>query len=149
MAKKMRVLFLCTHNSARSQMAEAFLRDFAGDRFEAYSAGLEPHPVRPEAIQVMRELGYDISAQRSKPLSEFMGRVHFTYLITMCQDAEDRCPTAFPGMGIRLNWHFDDPSAFEGTQDERLERFREIRDQIADRLKQWLAEENNPPESAQ
>ena len=135
---KMRVLFLCTGNSARSQMAEAFLRTYASDTFEAYSAGLEPRPIRPEAIAVMKELGIDMAGQHPKSLHDFMGKVHFSYLITMCQEAEDRCPTTFPGMGKREAWNIDDPAAHEGTEEERLAKYREARDAINSHMKQWL-----------
>lgn len=139
--EKIRVLFLCIHNTSRSQMAEAFLRSLAGDEFEAYSAGLEPQEIHPLAIAAMLERGIDISAQHAKPLSEFMGRVHFAYLITVCERAERECPTTFPGMGQRLFWPFDDPAAVEGSEKERLAAFRQVRDEIEARLVQWLAEQ--------
>ena len=99
---KTRVLFLCTNNSARSQMAEAFLRSYAGDRYEAYSAGLEPKEVNPLTRMVMAEIGIDISSQYAKPLKDFMGKLHFGYLITVCAEADEKCPTTFPGIGQRL-----------------------------------------------
>jgi arsenate reductase len=135
---KPRVLFLCTGNSARSQMAEAFLRRSAGDRFEVYSAGLEPKGIHPYTRQVLAEVGIDISDQTSKDLSQFLGRVHFGYLITVCSNAEARCPI-FPGVGVRLHWPFDDPAAVEGSEAERLACFRRVRDEIAARIQAWLA----------
>ncbi len=136
---KTRVLFLCTGNSCRSQMAEAFLRKHAGDQFEVYSGGMEPKPIHPLTIRVMEEAGIDMSGQYSKPLAQFMGRVHFGYLITVCTDAEDKCPI-FPGMGIRLHWPFEDPAAFQGTEEEKLAKFRQTRDQIEKKVLAWLAE---------
>jgi arsenate reductase len=135
-----KVLFLCTGNSARSQMAEAFLREYGGDRFEAYSAGLEPSVINPYVYRVMREVGLDLAGQRSKDIGEYMGKVHFGYMITVCANAEERCPAVFPGMGQRLHWPFEDPAAFEGSEEETLAKFREVRDQIKQRIKDWLAE---------
>jgi arsenate reductase len=137
MTEKTRVLFLCTGNSARSQMAEALLRHYGGDRFEAYSAGLEPKGIHPLTIQVLEELGLDISNQYSINLSAYLGKVHFGYLITVCSNAEERCPI-FPGASVRLHWPFDDPVAFQGTEAERLAEFRRVRDQIAARIQAWL-----------
>ncbi len=137
---KTRVLFLCVGNSCRSQIAEAFLRKYAGDQFEVYSGGLEPKPINPLTIRVMDEIGVDISGQYSKPLAQFMGKVHFGYLITVCSDSEDKCPV-FPGMGTRLHWPFEDPAAFIGTEEEKLAKFREIRDQIEEKVVAWLIEQ--------
>ena len=136
-----RVLFLCTGNSARSQMAEAFLRKYAGDRFEAHSAGLEPKHIHPLAIQVMREKGIDISNQASKGVDTYLGKALFQYLVTVCDDAEKNCPTVWPGVNQRMHWSFEDPAAFEGTDEEKLAKFREIRDRIEQRLKAWLEEQ--------
>ena len=135
---KIKVLFLCTGNSARSQMAEAFLRKYGGNEFEAYSAGLEPKGINPYTERVMEEVGINLSGQRSKHLKEYMGKVHFGYLITMCDEAEASCPTTFPGIGRRLRWLFEDPSAFSGPEDEKLAKFREVRDQVEQRIKTWL-----------
>ena len=137
---KSKVLFLCTGNSARSQMAEGLLREHGGDRFEAYSAGLEPSQINPYARRAMEEIGISLSGQRSKHLSEYMGKVHFGYMITVCGDAEEKCPAVFPGMGQRLHWPFEDPAAFEGSKEETMAKFREVRDQIEQRIKDWLAE---------
>ena len=138
---KARVLFLCTHNSARSQMAEALLRHYAGNRFEVYSAGLEPSQINPLTHKVMEELGIDMQGQYAKPLTIYMGKVHFGYLITVCSKAEERCPI-FPGMGVRLHWPFDDPAAFAGTEEQKLEEFRRVRDEIQARIQEWIAEQN-------
>jgi len=139
-----RILFLCTGNSARSQMAEAFLRKYASDRFEAHSAGLEPKSVNPFIIQVMQEVGIDISGQSSKGVDTYLGKVLFQYLITVCDDADKNCPTVWPGVNQRMHWSFDDPAAFEGSDDEKLAKFREIRDQIEGRIKVWLEEQEIP-----
>jgi arsenate reductase len=138
---KTKVLFLCTGNSARSQMAEAFLRRCAGDRFEAYSAGLEPRGIHPYTRQVMEEIGIDLSGQRSKDVTEYMGKVHFGYLITVCENAEKNCPRIFPGVGKRLHWALEDPAAFDGSEEEKLRKFRQVRDQIDRRIQEWLAEQ--------
>lgn len=135
-----RVLFLCTSNSARSQMAEAFLRKYGGEQFEAFSAGLEPKNIHPLAIQVMQEIGVDISGQTAKGIEIYLGKMFFHYLITVCDDAEKNCPTFWPGVNQRLHWSFEDPAAFEGTEEEKLEKFRTIRDQIEQRIKDWLEE---------
>ncbi len=137
---KTQVLFLCTGNSARSQMAEAFLRKYGGDAFEAYSAGLEPKGINPYTERVMNEIGIGLNGQWSKGVSEYMGKKHFGYLITVCDDAEERCPATFPGVGQRLHWSFEDPAAFVGSDDETLRKFREIRDQIEHRIKEWVKE---------
>ena len=135
-----RVLFLCTGNSARSQMAEAFLRKYAGDRFEAHSAGMEPKGINPLTIQVMQEAGLDMSGHTSKGFETYLGKLLFQYLITLCDDAEKNCPTTWPGVSNRLHWHFEDPAAFVGTDAEKLARFRQVRDQIDQKVKTWLAE---------
>ncbi len=139
-----RVLFVCTGNSARSQMAEGLLRHFAGDQFEVYSAGLEPKGVNPYAIQAMQEVGIDISAHQSKSVMDYLGRVHMGVVITVCSNAEERCPI-FPFTTQRLYWPFEDPAAFVGTPAETLAKFREVRDQISGRLQAWLREQGIPP----
>lgn len=136
-APKPKVLFLCTGNSARSQMAEAFLRKYASDHFEVHSAGIEPSVVNPSTIRVMEEIGMDMSAHRSKSLSEYLGKVHFAYLITVCDRAEQKCPI-FPGMGVRLHWPFEDPVAVIGSDEQKLARFRQVRDQIGLKIVEWL-----------
>jgi arsenate reductase len=138
---KTNVLFLCTGNSARSQMAEAFLRAYAGDRFNAYSAGLTARGIHPLTIEVMREVGLDIGAQRSKDLNEYMGQMHFGFLITVCARAEEQCPRTFPGLGQRLHWDIPDPAAFEGPPEEMRSRFRQARDLVDRHIRGWLAEQ--------
>ncbi len=140
--KAQRVLFLCTGNSARSQMAEAFLRKHGGDRFEAHSAGLEPKPMNPLTIQVMQEVGIDVSGQKSKGVDAYLGKVLFQYLITVCDDAEKNCPTTWPGVNKRMHWSFEDPAKFKGTtEEEKLAKFREVRDVIEKKIKSWLLEQ--------
>jgi arsenate reductase (thioredoxin) len=136
MTKKARVLFLCTHNSARSQMAEGLLRHLAGDRFEAYSAGTEATYVRPLAIRAMDETGEDISGQESKTLDRYLAE-QFDYVITVCDDANEACPF-FPGATTRLHWSLPDPSAAKGSEEERLAVFRSVRDEIRDRMQAEL-----------
>ena len=128
MANKKRVLILCTGNSARSQMGEGLLRQDCGDRFEVFSAGTHPSRVRPEAIKVMREIGIDISNQRSKSVDEFAGEP-FDYVLTVCDQARESCPI-YPGHGLRLHHAFPDPAAVHGSEEERLDAFRKVRDQI-------------------
>jgi len=135
-----RVLFLCTGNSARSQMAEAFLRKYAGDTIEAHSAGLEPKGVNPLTIKVMDEVGIDISAQISKGIETYLGKALFQYMVTVCDDADENCPTVWPWVNTRLHWSFEDPARFEGTEEEKLAKFREVRDLIEQRIKSWVAE---------
>ena len=127
-----RVLILCTGNSARSQMAEGLLRAMAGDRFEVHSAGTRPSTVRPEAITVMREIGIDISAHRSKSVDEFIGRA-FDVVLTVCDHAKETCPV-FPGKATRLHRSFDDPAAVVGSGAERLAAFRRVRDELREYL---------------
>src|SRR5664279_5355998 len=125
---KQNVLFLCTGNSARSQMAEALLRNHAGDQFEVYSAGLEPKRVNPYIIQVMDELGINIRSQCSKGVQEYMGRMFFHFVITVCANADQSCPQAlWAHGGQKLHWPFDDPAAVIGTDEAKLAAFRDIR----------------------
>lgn len=139
---KTRVLFLCTENSARSQMAEAFLRYYGGDQYEAYSAGLEPGGINPLTEKVMAEKGIILENQYSKDISEYLGKVHFSYLITVCSNAEERCPSTFPGVSRRLSWGFDNPAAIDGGIEEKLEKFRVVRDQIEEQIKGWLSQQD-------
>lgn len=134
--ERSRVLFLCTHNSARSQMAEGLLRHMAGDRFEAMSAGTEATHVRALAVQAMEEIGVDISGQESKTPTRYL-QEPFDYVITVCDDANEVCPF-FPGAGNRLHWSFEDPSRAEGSEEERLAVFRSVRDRIRDRVQAEL-----------
>ncbi len=137
---KTNVLFLCTGNSARSQMAEALLRKYAGDKYDVYSAGLEPQGINPYAERVMQEIGVSLAGQYAKHVREYMGKLHFGYLITVCSDAEEKCPATFPDISHRLHWSFEDPAAFVGSDTEKLQKFREVRDQIDEKIKNWLAE---------
>ena len=130
------VLFLCTHNSARSQMAEGFLRALAGDRFEAASAGTEARGVNPLAVRAMAEAGVDISGQTSKTLDRFVGEP-WDHVITVCDNANEACPI-FPAARTRLHWSFDDPSTSCGTESERLAVFGRVRDEIKATLESWL-----------
>lgn len=139
---KQRVLFLCTGNSARSQMAEAFLRKYAGGTFEVHSAGLEPKGLNPLTVQAMNEVGIDISNQKSKGIDTYLGKVLFQYLVTVCDDADENCPTVWPGVNTRMHWSFEDPAPFEGTQEAKLAKFRNVRDLIEKRIKEWVAEQN-------
>jgi len=134
-----KVLFLCTGNSCRSQMAEAFLRLYGSDQFEAFSAGLQPTEINPYTYKVMAELGLDLAGQRSKGVDEFLGKELFQYLITVCDDADKNCPTVWPGVSQRLHWSFEDPAKFEGSEEERLAKFRAVRDQIQRRVQEWVA----------
>jgi arsenate reductase len=137
-----RVLFLCTHNSARSQMAEGLLRHLAGDRFEIMSAGTEATSVRPEAIRAMADLGVDISGQSSNTLERYLGEP-FDYVVTVCDDANEACPV-FPGAKNRLHWSFQDPSRAEGSEEKRLEVFRKVRDEIQARIRKELLAGDRP-----
>ena len=131
---KPRVLFLCTGNSCRSQMAEGFLRHFADDRFEVLSAGTEPVPIPQDTVDAMTEIGIDISAHESKSVKRFLGR-HFGYVITVCDRAFERCPI-FPGAVKRQEWNFQDPAAVAGAARQRA--FRDVRDQIAERVREFV-----------
>lgn len=134
--KREKVLFLCTHNSARSQMAEGILRSLGGDRFEAYSAGTEATFVRPEAVTVMTESDVDLSEAESKTLEGYVDE-NFAYVITVCDDANESCPV-FPGAINRLHWSFPDPSKASGTEEDRLKIYRRVRDDIRDRVSEEL-----------
>ncbi len=139
--EKKKVLFVCIHNSARSQIAEAFLNLLAGDRFEAESAGLEPGNLNPLAVEVMKEIGVDISGNRVKGVFDFIrqGKL-FHYVITVCDETGgSRCPV-FPGYAKRLHWSFKDPSALYGTPEEKIAKTREIRDEIRARIEEWIKE---------
>jgi arsenate reductase len=138
-AERSRVLFLCTHNSARSQMAEGLLRHLTGDRFEAYSAGTEATHVRSLAVRAMDEIGIDISGQESKTLNRYLGEP-FDYVITVCDEANEACPF-FPGAKNRLHWSFEDPAQATGSEEERLGVFRTARDKIRERIEQELVNE--------
>jgi len=134
---KTRVLFLCTGNSCRSQMAEGALRELAGDRFEASSAGTTPTRINPTAVRVMAEIAMDISAQRSKSVVEMMGE-QFDYVVTVCDNARESCPVV-PGGALKLHWSFDDPTTAQGTVEEQLEVFRRVRDEIVSRIREFIS----------
>ncbi len=136
----MRVLILCTGNSARSQMAEGLLRHEGGARYEVFSAGTHPSHVRPEAIQVMREAGIDISGHRSKSVEEFAGQ-HFDYVITVCDNAKESCPI-FPTTTKRIHWSLEDPAAVQGSEEQRLAEFRRIRDELSEHLRKFTQEKH-------
>jgi arsenate reductase (thioredoxin) len=131
MREKTKVLFVCIHNSARSQIAEAYLKQIAGDRFKVESAGFEPGTLNPLAVEVMQEVGIDISGNLTKGVFDFFKRgVLFDYVVTVCDAATaEKCPI-FPGITKRLHWSFDDPAAMEGTHEEKLMAVRKIRDEI-------------------
>jgi arsenate reductase (thioredoxin) len=135
---RQKVLFICVHNSARSQMAEAFLTDICGDHFEAHSAGLEPGTLNPLAVEAMHEVGIDISHKGTQSVFDvFKSGELFAYVITVCDETSaERCPI-FPGVATRLHWSFPDPAALTGTREERLAGTREIRDQIRERIEMW------------
>ena len=138
---KKRILFVCIHNSARSQMAEAFLHQSCGDKFEAQSAGLEPGVLNPIVVEVMREAGLDIGSNKTKAVAEFLKSAeNFSSVITVCDEAgAERCPI-FLGGATRLHWSFPDPSQFHGTHEQKLVRTRQIRDLISQRVRQWCDE---------
>ena len=141
MAAKIKVLFVCVHNSARSQMAEAFLKNMAGDRFEVESAGLEPTRINPLVVEAMKEEGFDLSANTTQSVFDLYkdGRL-FDYVITVCDESnEAKCPV-FPGISHRLHLAFEDPAALNGSEGERLAGIRRIRDEIKISLEQWLAD---------
>jgi arsenate reductase len=131
-----KVLFLCTGNSARSQMAEGYLRRVAGERFEAMSAGIEPKGLNPLAVEAMNEIGIDISHQQSKDVVSLLGQ-HIPYVITVCDNARERCPI-FPRTYKFIHWSFDDPAAAKGSQEEKLAVFRRVRDEIIEHIDREL-----------
>jgi arsenate reductase len=138
---KKNVLFVCIHNSARSQMAEAFLNQLCGDEFHAQSAGIEPGKLNPLVVEAMRESGVDISGNQTKSVADMLeSRQTFAYVITVCDETSaERCPV-FPGATTRLHWGFPDPSSFQGTPEERLAFTRKVRDTIQAKVEQWCAE---------
>jgi len=121
-------------------MSEALLRDRFGDRFDAYSAGTDPKGVHPMTIEVLNEIGIDTRALRSKDVKEYLGKLWVNYLVVVCQSADQSCPRIFPGMVERFFWKFDDPPAFKGSDEEKLDKFREVRDQIAGEIETWVKE---------
>jgi arsenate reductase len=141
--KKIKVLFVCEHNSARSQMAEAFLKLLAGDRFEVHSAGLESGELNPLAVEVMKEVGIDISKNKTQSVFEVYKHGElFSYVITVCDEASaERCPL-LPGIARRIHWNFEDPASFEGTHKEKLEKIREVRNAIKKAVEEFIAVES-------
>ena len=138
MSDKQRVLFICVHNSARSQMAEAYLKDFAGDRFDVESAGFEPSVINPLVVEVMKEDGYDLSKNTTQSVFDLFkqGKL-YNHVITVCDESRgQQCPI-FPGITSRLHWPYADPSAFEGSWDEKLAQTRQVRDTIKAKIKEW------------
>jgi len=143
---KPKFLFLCTGNSARSQMGEAFLRAYASDHFEVYSAGLEPKgEIHPLVRKVMSEIGLNMEGQSSKSVNEYLGKTTFAYTVTVCGGAEEQCPRVFLSMGKHLFWPFEDPAALTGTEAEILPKVREIRDGMAAKIRTWLREQGIEP----
>ena len=144
---KQKVLFVCVHNSARSQMAEELLRKMAGDRFEAESAGIEPGELNPIVVDVLKEEGIDIAGKKTTAVIDLIKKgEHYGYVITVCDESSaERCPI-FPGVTTRLHWSFTDPSTFEGTYPEKLAKVRVVKEEIKDRLRQWI--EDSPGASS-
>ena len=138
--EKKRVLFVCVHNSARSQMAEAFLNALAGDRFEAHSAGLEPGVLNPLAVEAMKEIGIDISQNKTKSVFDLFKKGElFSYVATVCDAANSETCPIFPGLVTKtIHWSFEDPASFTGTHEERLERTRKVRDEIKRTIEEWV-----------
>ena len=138
---KIKVIFICVHNSARSQMAEAFLKKYGGEKFEVTSAGLEPGMLNPVVVDVMKEIGIDISNNKTKSVFDFYKDGNFfNYVITVCDESQsERCPI-FPGVVKQIHWGFTDPSSFEGTFEEKKVKTRKVRDEIDTKIKQWLKE---------
>ena len=142
---KQRVLFICVHNSARSQMAAALLNKRCGEVFESESAGLEPGELNPLAIEVLREIGIDISKNKTRAVFDvFKAGQLFAYVITVCDESEAEACPIFPGVATRLHWSFPDPSTFSGTQEERIEETRRVRDEIDNRIRRFCEEYGKP-----
>ena len=138
--EKPNVLILCIGNTARSQMAEAFMKKYAGDSLEIYSAGFDAREINPLTRKVMTEKGFDLSGHYSKGVKDFLGKKEFRYLIIVCEVAEKACPKNFPGVTYRFFWPFDDPAAVTASETEKLAKFRQVRDQIDRRIQEWLQE---------
>ncbi|RJO65713.1 MAG: arsenate reductase ArsC [Candidatus Omnitrophota bacterium] len=139
---KKKVLFICVHNSARSQMAEAFLRKYGNDHFEVESAGLEPGTLNPVVVEAMKETGIDISQNKTKSVFDFYTQgKQYDYVITVCDESQSGACPVFPGKGERLQWSFADPSRFEGTNEEKLKKVRLLRDNIKQKIQEWLKSE--------
>lgn len=137
--EKIKILFVCTHNAARSQIAEAFLKSMAGDKFEVYSAGLEPTTINPLAIETMKEVGINISGNKTKKVFDFykQGKI-FHYVISVCEEARQRCPI-FPGLLVKnIHWDFEDPAEFQGPYEEKIEKMRKLREQIKLKVEEFI-----------
>jgi arsenate reductase len=145
MPSKPVVLFVCSHNSARSQMAEGWLRHLAGDRYDARSAGVDPGTLNPLAVRAMDEVGIDISGHRAEGVRQYLGHVPVAYLVIVCDKAARSCPRVWPGVRDRFFWPFDDPAAVEGTAEQKLEAFRQIRDEIRSAISAWLDRDAQAP----
>jgi arsenate reductase (thioredoxin) len=139
MAKR-KVLFLCTSNSARSQMAEAYLRKYGGDDFEPYSAGLEANEVHPMTRRVLEEAGIDTSQQRAKSVREFLGHEKFEFVVVVCRRIDDNCPTVYPEAKSYQRWVLDDPVKAQGSDEQKLAAFRAVREKVEARVKLWIEE---------
>jgi arsenate reductase len=139
---KQKVMFVCTENSSRSQMAEGLLRHLAGDHFEVFSGGAGPTELNPTAVEVMKEIGIDISGQRSKDVAQFLGQ-RFHYIIRVCDKVREKCPV-LPGAIWYLDWSFEDPAAVSGTAAEKLAAFRRVRDQVEEKIFEFIAKEAPP-----
>lgn len=143
---KPKVLFLCTGNSARSQMDEAFLRAYAGEHFEVYSAGLEPKSkILPVVRAAMAEIGLTMEGQYPKSVNEYLGKVNFAYTITVCGNAEEKCPRVFLNMGKHMFWPFDDQAILQGSEEEVMDKVRAIRDAMGAKIQDWLREQGIEP----
>ncbi|MFW5713752.1 MAG: arsenate reductase ArsC [Brevefilum sp.] len=136
--RKIKVLFLCKHNKARSQMAEALLKHHASDRFEVHSAGFNPQPVMPAVVEALAEMGIDISDKQPTNVEQYIGKTYFGYVIIVCSRDELDCPTTFPVPGKLLNWEFDDPHAFTGTDEEILNQTIRVRDEMNEKILNWI-----------
>jgi arsenate reductase (thioredoxin) len=143
MSPKKNVLVLCAHNSARSQMTEAFLRKHGGDRFTVHSAGLHATEIHPLTRRVMAEVGLPLEGQHAKPVRDFLGKLAVHHLIIVCERTERECPKAFLGAMQRHFWPFPDPATVEGDPEKQLTAFREVRDDIERRVREWIREEES------
>lgn len=141
---KAKILFLCTGNSARSQMAEAFIRLYAGEHFEPYSAGMEPKGINPYTIRVLEERGISVDGHTSDALRTYLGHTYFGYVVTVCDHAEQNCPRSWLQAQNHIHWSFEDPAAFAGSDEDTTAKFRDIRDQIEERICGWLAGQGIP-----
>ncbi len=140
MPRKLSVLFVCSHNSARSQMAEGWLRHLAGDDLDVYSAGVNPGTLNPLAVRAMNEVGVNIADHKAEGVDTYLGKIIVDYLVIVCDKASQTCPRVWPGLRERMFWPFDDPSSAQGSDEEKLEVFRRVRDEIKAKIENWLIE---------